>query len=214
MNRPYILLMLFASGSAMASEPWICTRAGTRLIYEESILGNPTDTLDKVVSRADDGTITLTYDKQGTTIVERWRIYADSTVLQIEAPEEMHALLDTLQVGDVELRTRNLSLPASLNPGDCFPGFGFTLSGTREGERSTISVLSDSVRVVGREPIRTPAGRFEAVRLEFRTLTTMDDTKVEGRMVQWLVPGLGVVRQEIPVDDQVVTAMELQKIIQ
>lgn len=215
MKRLCLLLSILASAAAAsAAEPWICTREGARLIYEESLAGTTISTLDKRVAVGDNGEITLTYTKEGFPIVERWRVYPDSTVLQIEAPKEMYALLDTLQVRDVEVRMRNLSLPAVLNPGDILPGFGFSLSGTRKGERSTISVVSDSIRVIGPERIKTPAGRFDAVRIESRTVTTIGSDEQEGRMTQWLVPGVGIVRQEIPVYGTVVVASELKKITQ
>lgn len=68
--------------------------------------------------------------------------------------------------------------------------------------------------MVGRERIKTPAGKFEAVRIEYRTTTTMDGTEVESSMTQWLVPGIGVVRQEIPLFGDMAGVTELQKIIQ
>ena len=214
MKRFILPLMILTAAVASAAEPWICTTAGRHLIYEESIGGIETGTLDKVVSTAGNGEITLTYTQHEVPIVERWRIYPDSTVLQIELPAGMLALLDTLQVRDVDLRTRNLALPAEMKPGDLFPGFGFSLSGTRQGERSTISVLTDSVRVAACEPIRTPAGEFDAVRLEFRTLTNTGDEEVAGRMIQWMAPGIGLVRQEIPVCEGVASVVELKKITQ
>ena len=214
MKRFILPLMILTAAVASAAEPWICITAGRHLIYEVSIGGIETGTLDKVVSTAGNGEITLTYTQHEVPIVERWRIYPDSTVLQIEVPAEMQALLDTLQVQDVDLRTRNLALPAEMKPGDLFPGFGFSLSGTRGGECSTISVLSDSVRVAACEPIRTPAGEFDAVRLEFRTLTNTGDEEVAGRMIQWMAPGIGLVRQEIPVCEGVASVVELKKITQ
>lgn len=214
MKRLLLPLMILTAALASAAEPWICTSAGTHLIYEETLLGLPAHTLDKVVATTGDGQITLSYTKQAYPIVERWRVYPDSTVLQIEAPAEMYALLDTLQVQNVEVRIRNLALPAGMEPGDTFPGFGFSLSGTREGESATISVLSDSVRVVGREEVRTPAGRFDALRLEFHTLTTIGDQTIEGSMTQWMTPGIGLIRQEVPVYGTAVSTTELKKITQ
>ena len=227
MKRFILPLMILTAAVASAAEPWICTTAGRRLIYEESIGGVRTGTLDKLVASDDNGEITLTYTKENNPIVERWRIYPDSTVLQIEVPAEMQALLDTLQVRDVDFRTRNLALPAEMNPGDLFPGFGFSVSGTRGDERTTLSVRSDSVRVASCGPIRTPgwcrllsfhpishAGKFDAVRLEFRTLTTLGDQEVAGRMIQWMAPGIGLVRQEIPVCEGVASVMGLKKITQ
>ena len=126
----------------------------------------------------------------------------------------MYELLRTMQVENNELATRNQSLPAEKNPGDEFPGFGFTLSGRKQSERISVSVVSDRVRVVGRERIKTPAGKFEAVRIEYRTTTTMGDSSVESSMTQWLVPGIGVVRQEIPLFGDMAGVTELQKIIQ
>ena len=126
----------------------------------------------------------------------------------------MYELLRTMQVEDIEFTARNQSLPAEMNPGDEFPGFGFTLSGRKQNERISVSVVSDRVRVVGRERIKTPAGKFEAVRIEYRTTTTMDGTEVESSMTQWLVPGIGVVRQEIPLFGDMAGVTELQKIIQ
>lgn len=214
MKRFILPLMILTAAVASAAEPWICTTAGRRLIYEESIGGVRTGTLDKLVASDDNGEITLTYTKANNPIVERWRIYPDSTVLQIEVPAEMQALLDTLQVRDVDFRTRNLALPAEMNPGDLFPGFGFSVSGTRGDERTTLSVRSDSVRVASCGPIRTPAGKFDAVRLEFRTLTTLGDQEVAGRMIQWMAPGIGLVWQEIPVCEGVASVVELKKITQ
>ena len=214
MNRLVFLFLMICTGTATASEPWVCTAAGTRLVYEETMGGKATGTLDKAVSKGDDGEILLTYTRQGLPVVERWTVYPDSTVLHIEAPEPMYELLRTMQVEDVEVSARNLSLPAEMQPGDEFPGFGFTLSGRKEGGVSTVSVVSDCVRVTGRERIKTPAGKFEATRIEFRTITTMDGTPVESRMTQWVVPGIGVVRQEIPVMGEIAGVTELKKIIQ
>lgn len=73
---------------------------------------------------------------------------------------------------------------------------------------------TDSVRVVGREEVRTPAGRFDALRLEFHTLTTIGDQTIEGSMTQWLAPGIGLIRQEVPVYGTAVSITELQKITQ
>ena len=173
-----------------------------------------TATLDKLVSTGDNGSIQLTYTREGVPVFERWTVYPDSTVLHIETPEQMYELLRTMQVEDIEITSRDQVLPAEMNPGDEFPGFGFTLSGRKDGERSTVSVLSDRVRVVGRERIKTPAGKFEATRIEFRTTTTMGDSSVESHMTQWLVPGIGLVRQEIPVIGEAVSVTELKKIIQ
>lgn len=212
--KSLVLLSLLVSAAATAAEPWICTADGTRLIYEESVGGSATGTLDKLVTTGGNGEIRLTYTREGMPVVERWTVYPDSTVLHIEAPEPMYELLRTMQVENIELATRNQSLPATMTPGDEFPGFGFTLSGWKEGERSTVSVVSDRVRVVGRERIKTPAGKFEATRIEYRTTTTMGDSSVESSMTQWLVPGIGVVRQEIPLFGDMAGVTELQKIIQ
>ena len=212
--KSLVLLSLLVSPAATAAEPWICTADGTRLIYEESVGGSATGTLDKLVTRGGNGEIRLTYTREGMPVVERWTVYPDSTVLHIEAPEPMYELLRTMQVENIELATRNQSLPAEMNPGDEFPGFGFTLSGRKQSERISVSVVSDRVRVVGRERIKTPAGKFEAVRIEYRTTTTMGDSSVESSMTQWLVPGIGVVRQEIPLFGDMAGVTELQKIIQ
>lgn len=214
MKSLVLLSLLVSAATATGAEPWICTADGTRLIYEESVGGSATGTLDKLVTRGGNGEIRLTYTREGMPVVERWTVYPDSTVLHIEAPEPMYELLRTMQVENIELATRNQSLPATMTPGDEFPGFGFTLSGWKEGERSTVSVVSDRVRVVGRERIKTPAGKFEAVRIEYRTTTTMGDSSVESSMTQWLVPGIGVVRQEIPLFGDMAGVTELQKIIQ
>lgn len=56
---------------------------------------------------------------------------------------------------------------------------------------------TDSVRVAGCEPIRTPAGEFTATRLECRTFTSTGDQEVEGGMTQWVAPGTGLIRQEV-----------------
>lgn len=214
MKRICSLLLLLSAATAAAAEPWVCTTAGTRLIYKESIGGKVTATLDKRVSVDGKGGITLTCERRGVPVVERWTVYPDSTVLHVEAPEQMYDLLRSMQVEQIEVVSRNLSLPAVMNPGDTFPGFGFVLSGEKEGERSSVSVLAESVRVTGREQIKTPAGRFEATRIEYRTTTTTDDSTQEIRMTQWLVPGIGVVRQEIPVYGSVTSVTELKKIIQ
>ena len=42
----------------------------------------------------------------------------------------------------------------------------------------------------------------------------MGDSSVESHMTQWLVPGIGLVRQEIPVMGEAVSVTELKKIIQ
>ena len=214
MKSLVLLSLLVSAATATGAEPWVCTADGTHLIYGESVGGRATGTLDKLVTRGGNGEIRLTYTREGMPVVERWTVYPDSTVLHIEAPEPMYELLRTMQVENIELATRNQSLPATMTPGDEFPGFGFTLSGWKEGERSTVSVVSDRVRVVGRERIKPPAGRFEATRIEYRTTTTMDDTRVESSMTQWLVPGIGVVRQEIPLFGDMAGVTELQKIIQ
>ncbi len=214
MKSLFSVFLLLLAGSAAASEPWICTDAGTRLVYEESIGGERTATLDKLVSVESDGEIRLSYTRQGQPVVERWRVYPDSTVLLIEAPEQMYELLRTMQVEEVKITARNQVLPAEMNPGEEFPGFGFTLSGRKEGERTSISVLSDRVRVVARERIKTPAGKFEATRIEYRTTTTTGGTTMEIPMTQWVAPGIGLVRQEIPVLGEITSVIELQKIIQ
>ena len=214
MKSLVFLSLLFSAATATAAGPWVCTDTGTHLIHEESIGKMQTATLDKLVSTGDNGSIQLTYTREGVPVVERWTVYPDSTVLHIEAPEPMYELLRTMQVEDIEFTARNQSLPAEMNPGDEFPGFGFTLSGRKQSERISVSVVSDRVRVVGRERIKTPAGKFEAVRIEYRTTTTMDGTEVESSMTQWLVPGIGVVRQEIPLFGDMAGVTELQKIIQ
>ena len=214
MKSLVFLSLLFSAATATAAGPWVCTDTGTHLIYEESIGKMQTATLDKLVSTGDNGSIQLTYTREGVPVVERWTVYPDSTVLHIEAPEQMYELLRTMQVEDIEITSRDQVLPAEMNPGDEFPGFGFTLSGRKDGERSTVSVLSDRVRVIGRERIKTPVGKFEATRIEFRTTTTMGDSSVESHMTQWRVPGIGLVRQEIPVMGEAVSVTELKKIIQ
>lgn len=214
MKSLVLLSLLVSAATATGAEPWVCTADGTHLIYGESVGGSATGTLDKLVTRGGNGEILLTYTREGLPVVERWTVHPDSTVLHIEAPEPMYELLRTMQVEDIEFTARNQSLPAEMNPGDEFPGFGFTLSGRKQNERISVSVVSDRVRVVGRERIKTPAGKFEAVRIEYRTTTTMDGTEVESSMTQWLVPGIGVVRQEIPLFGDMAGVTELQKIIQ
>lgn len=214
MKSLVLFSLLVSAATATGAEPWICTADGTHLIYEESVGGKATGTLDKLVTTGDNGEIHLTYTREGFSVVERWTVYPDSTVLHVEAPEQMYELLRTMQVEDVEFTARNQSLPADMTPGDEFPGPGFTLSGRKEGECTSVSVVSDRVRVTGREWIKTPAGKFEATRIEFRTTTTMDGMKAESRMTQWLVPGIGLVRQEIPLFGEMSSVTELKKIIQ
>ena len=52
------------------------------------------------------------------------------------------------------------------------------------------------VRVVGKETVVVPAGRFEAVRLEIRTVNTPvgSTTPSESTRVEWRAPGPGLVR--------------------
>ena len=52
------------------------------------------------------------------------------------------------------------------------------------------------VRVVGKETVVVPAGRFEAVRLEIRMVNTPvgSTTPSESTRVEWRAPGPGLVR--------------------
>ncbi len=77
----------------------------------------------------------------------------------------------------------------------------FIRAGLRAGDNIEIPALTfegsgmvapRSCRVIGREEIEVPAGRFQAIRLLMGSI----DGKIETRRLLWFSPGVGIVREE------------------
>lgn len=218
-----VCLALFACLSALcvsaqSAEPWICTTVGTKLVYTVSFGTERLGELTKTVTSFTDNVATLrTTQKNKAAVDERWHIYPDSTVLHIELPQAVADNLKAMNVEQIESRADNMVLPSELKAGETLRGFGFSITGTKDGKRDTISVVADSIRVIGEEGIKTPAGKFSAVRIELQSRTEVDGESAEVPMTQWLVRGIGVVRQEtrtqVTPEFAIVKVQELKKII-
>ena len=221
MKKVYLILLATLSvfaGSAQSAEPWVCTMVGTKMVYTVSFGSERLGELTKTVTSFEDNIATLRTTQKGKAAVdEHWHIYPDSTVLRIELPQAVADNLKAMNVEQIESRADNMALPSELKAGDRLHGFGFSITGTKEGKRNTLSVVADSIRVIGEKEIKTPAGRFSAVRIELQSRTEVDGESAEVPMTQWLVRGIGVVRQEVrsqvTPEFAIVKVQELKKII-
>lgn len=221
MKKVYLILLaclptLYAS--AQSADPWICTAVGTKMVYTISFGNERLGELAKTVTSFENNVATIRTTQKGKAAVdEYWHIYPDSTVLRIELPQAVVDNLKAMNVSQIESRADNMALPSELKAGNSLHGFGFSIAGTKDGKRDTISVVSDSIRVIGEEEIKTPAGKFSAVRIEMQSRTIVSGESTDVPMTQWLVRGIGVVRQEVrsqvTPEFAIVKVQELKKII-
>ena len=206
------------SASAQSYEPWVCTAVGTKMVYTVSFGSERLGELTKTVTAFDGERVAIrTTQKNKAAVDEHWYIYPDSTVLHIELPQAVVDNLKAMNVEQIESRADNMALPVEMKAGESLRGFGFSITGTKDGKRDTISVVADSIRVIGEEEIKTPAGKFSAVRIELQSRTEVGGESTAVPMTQWLARGVGVVRQEtrtqVTPEFAIVKVQELKKII-
>lgn len=212
--KPVLLLLgaVLSAFTLRAAEPWVCTVPGTRLEYALSVGGQQLGATVKTVASFDGAAVLL---QEGDRGGERWAVYPDSTVLRMEVPPEIYALLE-----QPEVRNGSLALPAQMQAGDRLRDLRFSLSSVVDGERESASVEYVDCRVAGAERLETPVGVFETVRIDMRNITRTEGADLlEMPMSQWYARGVGLVRQEIvcPQKDalgyEVRTVQELVKIV-
>lgn len=198
-----------------AAEPWVCTVPGTRLEYTMSVGGQQLAATIKTVASFDGAAVLLREGGEGGDRGERWEVYPDSTVLRMDAPPELYAMLE-----EPEVNPGSLSLPARMEAGDTLRDLRFSLSGVADGKRESAAVEYADCRIVCSERIETPAGVFETVRIDLRNITRVEGAEpIEMPMSQWYARGVGLVRQEIvcpqkdPLGYEVRMVQELVKIV-
>lgn len=214
MKAVILLCGLFLSMFAVhGAEPWVCTVPGTRLEYTMSVRGLPLGETVKTVASFDGAQVLLQVGEDGGA--ERWAVYPDSTVLRMEAPTELCAMLE-----EPCIRNGSLSLPSQMQAGDTLRDLRLALSGVADGKRESASVEYADCRVVGAERLETPAGEFETVRIDMRNITRIEGADpIDMPMSQWYARGVGLVRQEIvcpekdPLGYEVRMVQELVKIV-
>lgn len=186
---PLLCGSLLSVFTVRAAEPWVCTVPGTRLEYTFSVRGLPLGATIRTVASFDGAEVLLESD----TGVERWAVYPDSTVLRMEAPPELCAMLEQPCI-----RNGSLALPAQMQAGEKLRDLRLSLSGVADGKRESASVEYADCLVTGTERIETPAGEFETVRIDMRNITRIEGADpIEMPMSQWYARGIGLVRQEI-----------------
>lgn len=197
------------------AEPWVCTVPGTRLEYALSVGGQLLGQSVKSVASFDGAEVLLQTGEEGEGDAERWAVYPDSTVWRLEVTPQMIATLE-----QPEVCNGSFSLPARMLAGDTLRDLRFSLSGVVEGKREFVSVAYADCRVAGCERLETPAGEFETVRIDMRSVTQTDAAEpLEMPVSQWYARGVGLVRQEIvcPQKDalgrEVRSVQELVKIV-
>lgn len=198
------------------AEPWVCTVPGTRLEYALSVGGQLLGQSVKSVASFDGAEVLLQTGEEGEGDAERWAVYPDSTVWRLEVTPQMIAALE-----DPEVCNGSFSLPARMQAGDTLRDLRFSLSGVVEGKRESVRVAYADCRVAGCERLVTPAGEFETVRIDMRSVTKTDQTEeaLEMSLSQWYARSVGLVRQEIvcPQKDalgrEVRSVQELVKIV-
>lgn len=210
-----VLWLTLLAQPLLAGGPWICTRPGTRLEYAQRMGEQTLATQTKRVESAEGGEVVLRTEMQGVEVAERWTVTAEATTLRMEPPKQLYDMLSALGVAEVECAGDDFVLPSSLAPGDSLGGFSFSLSGELAGERMQVRVEAFDCRVGAIERIATPAGEFDAVRIEMKTSTAITGQPTQtGSMTQWFVEGVGQVRQEIPVPELETTVVqELTRIV-
>lgn len=206
---------VLSAAAVRAAEPWVCTAPGTRLEYALSVRGQQLGQAVKTVASFDGSEVLLQAGENGGGDAERWAVYPDSTVLRMEITPGMYAALE-----QPEVHNGSLSLPAQMQPGDTLRDLRFSLSAIEQGEREFVSVEYADCRVVGTERLETPAGEFETVHIDMRSVTKTNGAEpLEMPMSQWYARGVGLVRQEIvcPQKDalgyKVKSVQELVKIV-
>lgn len=197
------------------AEPWVCTVPGTRLEYALSVGGQLLGQSMKSVASFDGAEVLLQTGEEGEGDTERWAVYPDSTVWRLEVTPQMIATLE-----QPEVCNGTFSLPARMQAGDTLRDLRFSLSALADGKREFVSVAYADCRVAGCERLVTPAGEFETVRIDMRSVTQTDAAEpLEMPVSQWYARGVGLVRQEIvcPQKDalgrEVRSVQELVKIV-
>lgn len=198
-NLLFALCALFPSAYAAAGEPWVDTRPGAEYVYEVSTGGFGKTTVTKRVASFEEGVVTLQIDQAGATLEERWAVGPDSTVLRMTAPQQMYDLLRGMGVERISVSSRDMILPADMQPGDRLPDYYFELAGEKDDVRTTVSVTMTDIRVAARERLKTRAGTFDTLRIEMTSTVDAAGERQQLSMTQWFAPNVGLVRQTIPV---------------
>lgn len=208
-----LCVAILCAFAVRGAEPWVCTVPGTRLEYALSVGGQQLGQSVKSVASFDGAQVVLQTGDDGDA--ERWAVYPDSTVWRLEVTPQMLAALEQPEVSN-----GSLSLPARMQAGDTLRDLSFSLSGVVEGKRESVRVAYADCRVAGCERLVTPAGEFETVRIDMRSVTQTDAAEpLEMPVSQWYARGVGLVRQEIvcPQKDalgrEVRSVQELVKIV-
>ena len=217
MKRFQSLCTLILGGSATAAEPWICTQVGTKLEYGVAMEDRSSGTTTNEVMSYADGMVTLRIEESEQTRTEHWMVLPAVTQLCMKIPQQIYEMLRSHGLERIRISTHDMKLPASMKPGDRFRGPGFKITGRKDGKRVVVSAVSTPVRVIREERITTPAGTFNAVLVELRSVVSaFREMPKRMHIFRWYTPGIGLLREEITTNTTglaVTTVQELKKIV-
>jgi len=177
------------------------TRELTSYDKKDKITGKVLQTvLDKEVSGKD---VTLTvqteiYNEDNEEInSSKIKIGCDDGVFKIDMRDYVGDLVQQYEGMEIEMTGDNLLIPSKLSTGEELPDGNINIQVSNSGiTMVNMDVSIKNRKVEGQEEITTEAGTFDCYKISYDSEAKTKMFTVTTRGVEWLAPGVGVVRSE------------------
>lgn len=210
------MAMLLSLGlTALASEPYFCTRQGSRLRYERRYAQDGTLKWTQLlqIDRAAGGRIGYSstfHDARGRLMyrgaIPLEAVYDSSGALTVDLAGSVAAIFGNYLPGKAVSWEPCLSvLPAEMVPGQTLPDADFTVRVAGLGYRVSVSARE----VVRTEMLETPAGEFDCVVVrEHKVEKGLGRNRVTTALT-WYSRGVGMVRHDTYDDEMELDTSEV-----
>ncbi|HRW62941.1 MAG TPA: hypothetical protein P5132_05610, partial [Bacteroidales bacterium] len=141
---------------------------------------------------------TQSFDKKGKDLgTKEFTAKCENGVYSIDMKNYLdQQTLSAYEEMDIEMKSDNLDIPASLKIGDELPNGSLVVSVYSEGMRvmgMTTSITNRKVEA--KEQITTEAGSFDCYKITYTiTVSTMFSVRME--VAEWIAEGVGMVKSE------------------
>ncbi len=207
MKRLLLLTAALLFAAAASAQPLCCTEAGTELTYAQydasGTRTGQTRTLALSCEETDEGLKVYTTEEEldpsgtpsGNALSTSTLVRQNDMVLQLD---EMLRGIDPSMLQGMTLGMGGdaYSIPFAMTPGEELPDIRLELKVSKEEQSLSFRINITDRKVLAREELETPAGRFSCFKLQEKFSFRFLFFSFASRRVAWYAPGIGVVREE------------------